>query len=306
VRINVLGPIEVTAGERLIRPTGQRQRALLAALALEQGRAVPVDRLVDVIWDVHPPATARAKVQTHVSVLRQAIGQDAALPDGPLLTVPPGYALRREGVELDLAEFEQLTAQAEKAAGERQPADASALYADALALWRGSAFADVDSPLIRAAAAKLEERRLLAAEAKAESDLAVERCDHVVAELSPWLAMHPFRERMRAMLMVALYRLGCRADALALYREGHQLMVAELGLEPGPQLRALHQDMLADDPALLAATNGPPAGPRAPAPDRPGSAGPSPAGPGPAVPAQRRHLQPVTATYVSTLTTRAQ
>jgi DNA-binding SARP family transcriptional activator len=291
VRVNVLGPIEVTAGERLIRPAGQRQRALLAALALEQGRAVPVDRLVDVIWDVHPPATARAKVQTHVSVLRQAIGQDATVPGGPLLTLPPGYALRRDGVELDLAEFEQLTAQAEAAAAERQPAAASARYADALSLWRGSAFADVDSPLIRAAAAKLEERRLLAAEAKAKADLAVERCDHVVAELAPWLAMHPFRERMRAMLMIALYRLGCRADALALYREGHQLMVAELGLEPGPQLRVLHQHMLADDPALLAAADGAESGQHSPVP---------------AVPGQRRHLQPVTATYVSTLTTRAQ
>jgi DNA-binding SARP family transcriptional activator len=290
VRVNVLGPIEVTAGERLIRPAGQRQRALLAALALEQGRAVPVDRLVDAIWDVHPPATARAKVQTHVSVLRQAIGQDAALPDGPLLTVPPGYALRREGVDLDLAEFDQLTAQAEGAAGARQPAEASARYADALSLWRGSAFADVDSPLIRAAAAKLEERRLLAAEAKAKADLAVERCDHVVAELSPWLTMHPFRERMRAMLMVALYRLGCRADALALYREGHQLMVAELGLEPGPQLRDLHQHILADDPALLVTADGQEPGPRTPIP---------------AVPGPRRYFQPLTATYVSTLTTRA-
>jgi DNA-binding SARP family transcriptional activator len=244
-----------------------------------------------VLWDASPPATARAKVQTHVSTLRQAIGRDARGSDGPLLTRPPGYALRCDGVELDLAEFEKLTAWAGESAGSGQPAAASGLYADALALWRGSAFADVESPLIRSAAAKLEERRLLAAEAKAEADLTLGQCDRVVAELSPWLAMHPFRERMRAMLMLALYRLGCRADALARYREGRQLMVAELGLEPGPQLRALHQHILADEPALLAAGQVTTAG-NARRPQSSGSGwDPRP-----------WHPRPLTATYVSTLT----
>src|SRR5262249_21149946 len=100
------------------------------------------------------------------------------------------------------------------------------------------------------------ERWLLGMEAKADADLMLGRCDDVVAELSTGLRTNPFRERMRAMLMLALYRLGCRADALALYRDGHQLMVAELGLEPGPQLRRLQQRILADDPGLLRAANG--------------------------------------------------
>jgi DNA-binding SARP family transcriptional activator len=251
MRINVLGPIEIIADDRVIRLTGQRQRALLAALTLELGKAVPVGRLVDFLWDTSPPPTARAKVQAHVSALRQAIGHDAREGDGPLLTRAPGYVLRREAIALDLAEFETLTTQAGNAAAAAQPAAASQLFATALALWRGSAFADVESPLIRSAADKLAERRLLGLEAKADADLALGRCDDVVAELSPFLAAHPFRERMRAMLMLALYRLGCRADALALYRDGHQLMVAELGLEPGPQLRGLHQRILADDPVLL-------------------------------------------------------
>jgi DNA-binding SARP family transcriptional activator len=288
VRIDVLGPIEVTLGGRAVRLTGQRQRALLAALALERGRAVPVDRLVDVLWDTSPPATARAKIQAHVSGLRQAFGQDTRTADGPLITRSPGYALRCEGVEFDLAEFEALTAEASEAAASGEPAAASRLYADALVLWRGSAFADVESPLIRRAAVKLEERRLLGAEAKAEADLALGHCERIAAELSPWLAMHPFRERMRAMLMLALYRLGCRADALALYREGHQLMVAELGLEPGPQLRALHQHILAGEPALAAH----PAG----RPDRDGTVTSSSADPRP------WHPRPLSATYVSTLT----
>jgi DNA-binding SARP family transcriptional activator len=251
VRINVLGPIEVIAAGQAVPLAGQRQRALLAALTLELGKAVAVGRLVDFLWDTSPPPTARAKIQAHVSALRRAIGQDAAETGGPLLTRPPGYMLRREPVDLDLAEFESLTARARDASAAGQPAAASDLFAGALALWRGPAFADVESPLIRGAADKLAERRLLGLEAKADADLVVGRCADVVAELAPFLAGHPFRERMRAMLMLALYRLGCRADALALYRDGHQLMVAELGLEPGPQLRGLHQRILADDPVLL-------------------------------------------------------
>jgi DNA-binding SARP family transcriptional activator len=250
VRINVLGPIEVIADEEAVHLAGQRQRALLAALTLDLGQVVPVERLVDFLWDTNPPPTARAKIQAHVSALRQAMGHDAREAEGVLLTRPPGYLLRRDGVRLDLTEFQVLTARAAEAAAAGQPADASGLFGEALALWRGSAFADVTSPLIRSAADKLAERRMLTLEARAEANLVLGRCDDVVAGLSPWLSAHPFRERMRAMLMIALYRLGCRADALALYREGHQVMVAELGLEPGPQLRRLQQRVLADDPVL--------------------------------------------------------
>jgi DNA-binding SARP family transcriptional activator len=252
MRIDVLGPIQVTAKGRSVCLAGQRQRALLAALTLELGKVVPVERLVDVLWDAEPPASARVKVQAHVSALRHAIGQGTWAAERPLLTRPPGYVLCREGAELDLADFDALIAEAKEAAESRDQVAASDLYGDALALWRGSAFADVRSLLIRSAADRLEDRRLLAWEAKAEADLALGRCDRVAAELPRWLAAHPFRERMRAVLMLALYRLGCRADALALYRDGHQVMVAELGLEPGPPLRALHQRILADDPLLLA------------------------------------------------------
>jgi DNA-binding SARP family transcriptional activator len=252
VRINVLGTIEVIVGGRAIRLPGQRQRALLAALALQQGRAVAVGWLVDVLWDTIPPPTARAKIHSHVSGLRQALGDGTGRPHGPVVTQPPGYALRCEGVELDLAAFDVLAARAEKASAARQPDAVSEMLADALALWRGHAFADVESQLIRGAADKLDERRLLAIEAKAEADLAMGCWSRVVAELSPWLAAHPFRERMRAMLMLALYRSGCRAGALESYRTGHELMVAELGLEPGPQLRELHRQILTDDPVVRA------------------------------------------------------
>jgi DNA-binding SARP family transcriptional activator len=252
VRIDVLGPIQVTKDGRAIRLAGQRQRALLAALALELGKVVSVDRLVDILWEVNPPPSARVKVRAHASALRQAIGQDISSGDGPLLTRPPGYLLSHEGVQLDLAEFNVLVGQAREASESRQTAAASELLGTALAMWRGAAFADVRSPLIRGVADSLEDRRLLACEDKAEADLAVGRSDRVVIELQQWLTVHPFRERMRGMLMLALYRLGCRADALEVYRHGRRRMVAELGLEPGPPLRALHQHILADDPRLLA------------------------------------------------------
>ena len=256
MRIEVLGPIQVTVHGRPIRLAGQRQRALLAALTLELGKVVPVDRLVDILWDVNPPPTARVKVQAHVSALRQGIGHGTSAADGPLLTRQPGYLLCREDVELDLSAFDALMARAKAAAESRQPAEASQLFGAALAIWRGSAYADVRSLLIRSAADSLEDRRLLACEAKAEADLALGHSDRVVAELPQWLAAHPFREPMRGMLMLALYRLGCRADALAVYRDGYQLMVVELGLEPGPPLRALHHHVLADDPRLLAHPGG--------------------------------------------------
>jgi DNA-binding SARP family transcriptional activator len=259
--VEVLGPIEVSESGRAIHLAGQRQRALLAALALDHGRVVPVARLVDVLWDCHPPVTARAKVQAHVSSLRQALGQGGRGPGGAIVTRPPGYTLSGAGIHVDLAEFEALRALASAARESGQWALASEQYAAALALWRGPACADVTSSLIRAAAVALEERRIFAVEAKAEADLNLGRNETVAAELATPLAMDPLRERLRALAMQALYRLGCRADALGLYREGRRIMISELGLEPGPQLRSLHQRILADDPALLAAHSGQPASP---------------------------------------------
>jgi DNA-binding SARP family transcriptional activator len=123
----------------------------------------------------------------------------------------------------------------------------------ALALWRGPAFADVRSPSVRAAAECLDEHRLLAAEVKADTDLALGRNATVATELSAWLITHPFRERSRGLLMLALNRLGCRAEALRVYRAGHQAMLHELGVTPGAWLRGLYQRILADEPAAPAA-----------------------------------------------------
>lgn len=249
VHIGVLGPIEVAVASREIRLAGQKQRALLAALVLEHGRAVSLDRLVSALWSDAPPRTARAKVHTYVSGLRQAL-RHSPCDEEWILTRTPGYVLRRSGVGSDLAEFDSLTATAQAASTSGDKLAAAELYALALALWRGPAFSGVDSTLIQAAAAGLGERRVLAIEAKAEANLGAARYDTAISDLSAALTEYPLRERLRGLAMLAFYRLGCRTDALRLYREGYKLMTAELGLEPGPQLRDLHQRILVDDPAL--------------------------------------------------------
>jgi DNA-binding SARP family transcriptional activator len=250
MRVGVLGPVEVEVNDQPVPISGQRQRALLAALALDHGKVVPVERLVDVLWDSHPPATARTKVRAHVSGIRQAIGCAAPGLGRVVQTQPPGYRLCRDETDLDLTRFDGLTAAARGAANTGDIRGAAELFGQALALWRGPALADVSSAVIRAATVPLEEKRLLAIEAKATADLALGRCDSVAAELREQLLAHPFRERLRYLTMLAFYRLGCRADALCLYRDGYRLMSTELGLEPGPQLRGLQQRILADDPSL--------------------------------------------------------
>lgn len=253
MHVKVLGPIEVFRDNRVIQPAGAGQRTLLAALALEHGRVVMVDRLIDVLWDTAPPASARTRIQAHISAIRRAVGQPGRRGAGPLLTAPAGYALSGEGVQLDLTIFSGLTAKGRVASESGQHAVASELFGSALALWRGPAFADITAPAIRAAARPVDEQRLLTVEAKAEADLAVGRCDTVVSELSAWVTAQPLRERLRALLMTGFYRLGCRSDALSLYREGRQIMITELGIEPSLQLRDLHQRILIEDHALLAA-----------------------------------------------------
>lgn len=249
MRIGILGPIEVSDGNRAVPVVGQRQRALLATLTLELGRTVSVANLIDALWGTRPPTSARTKIQGYVSALRKAFGQELR-DSGPLVTRAPGYLLLAENIELDLSVFESLTAQARAASESGRSMAASELFGSALALWRGAAFADIESPMIQSAAAKLEERRIRALESKAEADLSAGMFDSVIADAWPMLAIHPFRERLRATMMIALYHLGCRAEALALYLDGYRLMVAELGLEPGTQLREVHQRILMDDPEL--------------------------------------------------------
>jgi DNA-binding SARP family transcriptional activator len=247
VRINVLGPMELVDGERCVSPGGPGPRAVLAALALGQHEVVAVGRLAQLLWAGPPPATARTKIQAHVSALRQAMGFGPGDADSPLLTVPPGYQLAEEAV-LDLAEFDALMTRGVAAAETGNAAAASGLLGTALAQWRGTAFTGVGAVPIRAAADALDDRRMVATDLKAQADLDLGRYAMVVTELSPLVFAHPLRERTRGLCMLALNEFGGRAEALRLYESGREILRRELGIEPGPWLRGLREQILAGDP----------------------------------------------------------
>lgn len=252
--LDVLGPVQACIDGRPVVLAGHQRRALLSALALRPGEVVLLSRLVDALWDTEPPASAVVKVQGHVSALRRAIGA-AGHPDPRSLVVTrqPGYLLDLGGGRLDLAEYDAHIRNAERSRRAGRLAEASEQFGEALALWRGPAFADVPSRVIQAESVLLGERRLMAVEAKAELDVSLGRYDDVVAELGPLVAAYPLRESLRAGLMIGLYRAGRQADALEVYRQGRRILVEELGIEPGPQLRRLESQILAGGSATAAA-----------------------------------------------------
>lgn len=249
VRIRVLGPIEIlTTYGRTVQVRGGHQLALLAMLTSEHGRLIPASRLIEALWADRPPISARTKLQGHISAIRKIFDG----PSGwPILTCSPGYLLDTRGVSLDLAEYRMLRQVASHELSDGQYATASEHLTEALALWRGPAFAGASPSFVLTAMSEaLEQDRLLAIERKAVCDLRLEHYDEVTAELALALATHPLRETMRAALMLAMYRRGCRAEALRAYRQGYSLSREIVGIGPGKKLEALHQLMLGDDPIL--------------------------------------------------------
>ena len=240
----VLGSLEVLdrSGHRL--PLGgARQQTVLASLLLRAGRTVPLECLVDELWE-KPPEKAAKTVQVYVSRLRHELEPRA------IESRPGGYALVLDGDKLDLADFEQIAAEGRAALAAGDCERAAELLHDALALWRGPALSGLTSDALRSEAERLEEMRLQVLEDRLEADLGRGLAREVVAELQPLVAEHPFRERLRAQLMLALYRAGGRSDALEVYRETRALLADELGLEPSEELRQLERRMLAHDPEL--------------------------------------------------------
>jgi DNA-binding SARP family transcriptional activator len=236
IRYRLLGPVEAPA-----ELPGGKPRALLARLLLEPGRVVPVDTLVDDLWR-DPPASAHKVVQVYVSQLRKALGADA------IETRAPGYLARAAADESDLGRFEQL---AERARGTGEPAKKAALLREALDLWRGPALAEFrDEPFAEAAARRLAELRLYALEERIDAQLDLGEHARLVPELEALVEEEPLRERPRGQLMVALYRSGRQAEALARYRDGRALLVEELGIEPGPALQELERAILRQEEAL--------------------------------------------------------
>ena len=255
VEFRLLGPVEAWDGSEPVRLGGPKPRILLAALLLDRDRVVPADRLVDAIWDEEPPDTARALVQTYVSALRRALSR----PGGPdtIQTRPPGYALRSADHSIDYDLFTRDATAAREAATAGRYDDAARLFAAALGQWRGPALSGLGSPLLAGEAARLDELRLVVLEERFDVELARARHEQLVAELTGLVERYPTREGLRRQLMLALYRSGRQADALATFRTGRAALIDELGIEPGPALRSLHESILRGDEPVPDATAGP-------------------------------------------------
>jgi DNA-binding SARP family transcriptional activator/Tfp pilus assembly protein PilF len=260
----LLGPLLVRRGGAAIPIPSGKQQALLAALLLNANKVVLVDELAEVLWGSAPPPSARASLQTYVMRLRKTLADDghcliSAQADGYLIDVRPG--------ELDVGVFESSLADARQAMRAGAHAQASAQLRAALSLWRGQPLAGVPSQMLALREVpRLAEMWSQAVEVRIDADLHLGRHSDVISELKNLAAANPLRERLHAMLMLALYRDGQQASALDAYQAARSVLVAELGTEPGPELRQLQQQVLTADPALAA----------------PGPAGVSDSHPGPA------------------------
>lgn len=245
LEFRILGPLEVLSGADPIRLGGPKQRATLAILLLSANRVVSVERLADDLYAGEPPVTAVTQVQRQVSELRKLLGTNA------IETRSPGYLIHVEPGLLDLERFERWTHEAAQALERAEPNVASDLLAQALALWRGAPLADLTyESFAQTAIARLDELRLSALEQRFASELELRRHAQVLPELTALVWDYPLRERLRGLLMVALYRDGRQAEALEVYRKTREVLVAEFGLEPSPDLQQLEQQILRQDPSL--------------------------------------------------------
>ncbi len=244
----ILGALEVVRnGDEHVVVDGRKARTLLAFLLLHANVVVARERLIGALWGDDPPENAANALQVYVHTLRKAVGRDRILTEGS------GYALRVEPCELDLDRFDDLVRTA-RAMRERRPDEAAERYREALALWRGDALDGlVDERPISIEAGRLEEARLSAIEERFDADLAAGKSAELVGDIEALISEHPFRERLRSQLMLALYRAGRQPDALAAYRDA-RTSFAELGLEPSEELRDLERAILKHDQTLVAAT----------------------------------------------------
>ena len=246
MRFGLLGPLEVRTDEKLLRLGGAKQRALLAILLMHANEVVSRDRLLEEIWPDRPSGDAAHSLDHQISRLRKAL-------DAPdlLVTRSGGYLLGVQLGDVDVHRFEENLERGRQANAAGKPNEALAALDGALDLWRGPALADIgDEPFVRVEASRLEELRLTALEERFDAQLALGEHHRLVAELDALIQRHPLRERLRAQLMLALYRSGRQAEALRVYADGRRALVDELGLEPGSELQRLEQAILRHDPSL--------------------------------------------------------
>jgi DNA-binding SARP family transcriptional activator len=261
----ILGPLAVLNNGQAVSIGGSRQRALLAVLLLNANETLTTDRLIDELWGERAPPTAAKTLQVQVSRLRKALGDHA----GVLVTRDHGYELVVERAQLDAHRFEDLVAEGGRELAAARPDRAADALEQALALWRGAPLGDLAyQPFAQSEIARLEELRETAHEQLIDAQLALGRHAEVVGRLQALIAEHPYRERPRAQLMLALYRCDRQADALQTYQDARRILVDELGIEPGKRLRELERAVLAQDPALSVPAADPAAPPAAAAPPR--------------------------------------
>jgi predicted ATPase/DNA-binding SARP family transcriptional activator len=245
VEFRILGPLEVADEGRAISLEAAKPRALLGVLLLHPNEVVSSERLIDELWGEQPPATAAKIVQTYVSQLRRALGPDV------IVTRPPGYLLPLAEEALDAARFRLLSAEARRLAANGAPEQAERRYREALALWRGPPLADLAfASFARNELEQLAEERLEALNERIDCRLALGHHEQLSGELEALVEQHPYRERLRAQLMLALYRSGRQAEALAAYQDARRILSEELGLEPSSELQELERAILKQDPGL--------------------------------------------------------
>ena len=261
----ILGPLEVLDEGRAIALPGTKPRALLALLLLHANETVTADWLIDELWGERPPVAAAKTLQVHISRLRKALGGEDGGAAGPITTRDRGYRLEIDPERLDAHRFKSLVAKGRAELAADRPERAAAALDSALVLWHGAPLADLAyETFAQAEIARLDELRIGALELLMEAKLALGRHAEVVEELEPLVGEHPYREGLRAQLMLALYRADRQADALQAYQDARKTLVEELGIEPGERLRALERAILAQDATLvLAIPDASPGGPAA-------------------------------------------
>jgi predicted ATPase/class 3 adenylate cyclase/DNA-binding winged helix-turn-helix (wHTH) protein len=250
---HILGPLEALDGGQPVPLSGSKLRAVLALLLLHREETLSSDRLIDELWGEEPPATAAKTLQVHISRLRKALASGSGGAAEVVVTSPHGYGLDVDPERVDAHRFERLLAKGRGELAAHRPAQALPALEEALALWRGPVLADLAyEAFAQAEIARLEDLRVAALEQLIEAKLALGRHVEGVGQLETLILEHPYRERLRAQLMLALYRSDRQADALQAYQEARRNLVEDLGIEPGERLRELEGAILAQDPSLAA------------------------------------------------------